>query len=104
MTDNFSLLELTVRNHPGVMSHVCGLFARRAYNMEGIICLPMADRQYSNIWLLVDERERLEQICRQLEKLHDVLGVAPRGVDSEVFARLESLFAAHGPAPEVASR
>lgn len=26
------ILELTVRNHPGVMTHVCGLFARRAYS------------------------------------------------------------------------
>ena len=26
------ILELAVRNHPGVMSHVCGLFARRAFN------------------------------------------------------------------------
>ena len=25
------ILELTVRNHPGVMTHVCGLFARRAF-------------------------------------------------------------------------
>lgn len=24
-------LLLTVRNHPGVMSHICGLFARRAF-------------------------------------------------------------------------
>ncbi len=33
------ILELTVRNHPGVMTHVCGLFARRAFNVEGILCL-----------------------------------------------------------------
>ncbi len=35
------ILELTVRNHPGVMTHVCGLFARRAFNVEGILCLPI---------------------------------------------------------------
>ncbi len=35
------ILELTVRNHPGVMTHVCGLFARRAFNVEGIRCLPI---------------------------------------------------------------
>ena len=27
-----AVLRLRVRNHPGVMSHVCGLFARRAFN------------------------------------------------------------------------
>ena len=29
-------LELIVRNHPGVMTHICGLFARRAFNVDGI--------------------------------------------------------------------
>lgn len=97
MKDTYSLLELTVRNHPGVMSHVCGLLARRAYNMESIICLPMEDRQYSNIWLLIDEQDRLDQLSRQLEKLHDVIRVERRGVDAAAFARLQTLFEAHEP-------
>ncbi len=25
------------------MTHVCGLFARRAFNVEGILCLPIQD-------------------------------------------------------------
>jgi hypothetical protein len=32
-----TVLELDVNNHPGVMSHVVGLFSRRAYNVEGIL-------------------------------------------------------------------
>ena len=36
-----TVLELTVNNHPGVMSHVCGLFSRRGYNVEGILCMPV---------------------------------------------------------------
>ncbi len=55
------ILELAVRNHPGVMSHVCGLFARRAFNVEGILCLPLKDGQQSRIWLLVADDQRLEQ-------------------------------------------
>ena len=50
------ILELTVRNHPGVMTHVCGLFARRAFNVEGILCLPIQDTalgRQSQPWLLV---------------------------------------------------
>ena len=31
------VLKLTVNDHPGVMSHVCGLFARRCYNLEGVM-------------------------------------------------------------------
>ncbi len=29
-----ALLKLTVNNHPGVLAHVCGLFARRAQQRE----------------------------------------------------------------------
>ena len=46
------ILELTVNNHPGVMSHVCGLFARRAYNVEGILCMPIDDGASSRIMIL----------------------------------------------------
>ena len=56
------ILELTVRNHPGVMTHVCGLFARRAFNVEGILCLPIQDSDKSHIWLLVNDDQRLEQM------------------------------------------
>ena len=70
-----TVLRLIVRNHPGVMSHVCGLFARRAFNVEGIVCLPVADGTRSIILLVVVEDARLEQVIRQLEKLEDVLDV-----------------------------
>jgi acetolactate synthase-1/3 small subunit len=40
------VLELGVANHPGVMSHICGLFARRAFNVEGILCMPVGSRQH----------------------------------------------------------
>jgi len=75
-----TVLELTVRDHPGVMSQVCGLFARRAFNVEGIACLPLSGQDdgagcgLSRIWLLLREDERLTQIVSQVEKLHDVLG------------------------------
>lgn len=91
-TGRRSVLELKVRNHPGVMSHVCGLFARRAYNVEGIICLPMEDRRYSRIWLLVNEDTRLDQMIQQTRKLHDVLAVQRHGVDHNVFTQLEVEF------------
>ncbi len=68
-------LRLLVRNHPGVMSHICGLFARRAFNVEGILCLPVGDATRSVILLVVNEDERLEQLIRQLRKLEDVLDV-----------------------------
>jgi acetolactate synthase-1/3 small subunit len=77
------ILRLVVRNHPGVMSHVCGLFHRRLFNVDGIACLPMADASRSAVLLLVREDERLEQVVRQLAKLADVLEIRrePAGVE-----------------------
>jgi len=86
------ILELTVRNHPGVMSHVCGLFARRAFNVEGILCLPLKDGKQSRIWLLVADDQRLVQMISQVEKLEDVLQVKRHSEDVRVFEQLEAFF------------
>jgi acetolactate synthase-1/3 small subunit len=87
-----SALELTVRNHPGVMSHVCGLFSRRGYNVEGILCLPVGDGARSRIYLLVNEDARLEQMIKQLHRLEDVLDVSRHSADHRVFVQLEEFF------------
>jgi len=95
MTDknNKAVLELKVNNHPGAMSHICGLFARRAYNLEGILCLPLEDKRYSCIWLLVDEDQQLDQVIRQTEKLVDVLTLKHHvDVNHDVFIELEKAF------------
>lgn len=89
-----TVLELTVRDHPGVMSHVCGLFARRAFNVEGVACLPLPGEKdgagcgLSRIWLLLREGERLTQIVSQVEKLHDVLATRLLPGGHPVFAAL----------------
>lgn len=75
------ILELTVNNHPGVMSHICMLFARRAFNVEKILCLPMKNGVESRIWLTVNERHSLDQIVKQVLKLEDVLEVRDAGKD-----------------------
>ena len=87
-----AVLELKVRNHPGTMSHLCGLFARRAYNMEGILCMPMTDKKFSKIWLLVDEDARLEQVILQTNKLIDVLDITQHAASHKVFEKLECFF------------
>jgi acetolactate synthase-1/3 small subunit len=87
-----TILQLTVANHPGVMSHVMGLFARRAFNVDGILCLPLADPSRSRIWLRVCEDKRLEQVVRQLEKLVDVHEVRRHPADHAVFRDLEQFF------------
>jgi acetolactate synthase-1/3 small subunit len=84
-----TVLELTVNNHPGVMSHVAGLFSRRAFNIEGILCGPVGDGSTSAMYLLVNEHERLGQVVKQLEKLYDVVEVRERkSCDTGIFQRL----------------
>lgn len=87
-----TVLELDVNNHAGVMSHVAGMFSRRAYNVEGILCMPVGDGATSRIWLMVNEDARLEQMVKQVEKLEDVLAVRRHGAEHEVFERLEEFF------------
>ena len=94
MNSTLSLLKLTVNNHPGVMSHVCGLFARRSYNLEGVMVRPIRDssRQRSRMWLLVNEEERLPQLISQTEKLVDVISVEKHELQGSIFEKTEEFF------------
>lgn len=81
-------LHLTVNNHPGVMSHVCGLFARRAFNLEGIFVAPSPANAPCSMWLLVNEDQRMPQILSQVRKLHDVLEVKITKNNPRIFGEL----------------
>ena len=83
-----TILRLTVNNHPGVMLQICGLFARRAFNLEGIFCSAVGRGETSRIWLTVDASSKLEQVVKQLTKLEDVLAVEER---SDARARIDEM-------------
>ena len=90
-----TVLELTVNNHPGIMIRVYSLFSRRAFNVEGILCMPIDNGGESRIWLLINqdrEDQRLEQMIKQLLKLEDVLDVQRHNADHDVFVQLEQFF------------
>ena len=90
---NPAILRLTVRNHPGVLSHVCGLFARRAYNLEGVMVRPVRDdRRLSRMWLLVNEEDRLAQLIKQTEKLVDVVSVEQHPMKGSAFESTQEYF------------
>jgi len=83
------VIELTVNNHAGVMSHITGLFSRRGFNLEGILCGQIDDGSKSRMYLLVNNDERLDQIIKQLAKLYDVISVSVReDYDHSIFNRL----------------
>ena len=88
MSEALEVLELTVNNHPGVMSHITGLFARRGYNLEGIVCMPFGDGSHSRIWLRIGENKRFQQMLKQLGKLEDVLEVTHHVDSCDVFERI----------------
>jgi acetolactate synthase-1/3 small subunit len=69
-------LSVLVENKPGVLSHVAGLFSRRAFNISSLAVGPTADEKVSRITIVVDEPNTpVEQIMNQLDKLIRVLKV-----------------------------
>ena len=86
------VLVLTVNNHPGVMSHIRGLFSRRNFNLEGILCAPIEDGTQSRMYLLVNDGNQLEMTMAQLSKLYDVKSVEVCSqCDTEIFYKLDEL-------------
>lgn len=88
-----TVLQLTVRNHSGTLSHVAGLFSRRAFNLEAVLVLPETNNDTSRMWLKVAESERLSQVLSQLQKLEDVLKVEVDADGDEVFERANAVIA-----------
>ncbi|MEE9239846.1 MAG: acetolactate synthase small subunit [bacterium] len=86
MRQVFSIL---VNNHPGVLSHISGLFARRGYNIESIAAGPTQDRKATRILIVAfGEEKTLEQIARQLRKLYDVREVQQLAYNKSVTREL----------------
>lgn len=68
------LIEMDVRNHPGVMSHIAGLFSQRAVNIEEIAVMKNTE-EASRMVLLVSAAGRAMTVIRQLGDHYDVLGI-----------------------------
>ena len=69
-------LSVLVENKPGVLSHVAGLFSRRAFNIASRAVGPTNDERVSRITIVVDGATTpVEQVKKQLEKLIRVLKV-----------------------------
>ena len=89
---NFTVIELVVNNHPGVMSHITGLFSRRGYNLEGILCRSIGEGKTSIMYLLVEKNDSFQQVILQLEKLYDVIEISEKPeYDISVFFRIEQI-------------
>ncbi len=72
------ILSALVRNHPGVLQRISGLFYRRGYNIETITACATENPKFSRmtIAVLTDNECELSQIVRQLSKIQDVRHIA----------------------------
>ena len=70
------VLACIVENHPGVLSHMSGLFASRGYNIDSLTVGVTENPRYSRITIVCNGDEQiLEQIRKQLSKIIDVIRV-----------------------------
>jgi acetolactate synthase I/III small subunit len=84
-------LQIDVINHSGVMSHVVGLFSRRQFNVEAVLCLPVGEG-LSRIWLLVDEDQRVPPHRRYILQLLHLADHLRHAGGADAFARMHQLF------------
>lgn len=70
-----AIIELTVRNHPGVLYRISGIFARKGFNLDGVIASDLKGGGKGRLLLLVEDNEILPKIQKQLEKSFDVIDV-----------------------------
>lgn len=69
-------LSVLVENEFGVLSRISGLFSGRGFNIESLTVAPTQDIAYSRVTLVTTGDDTIiEQICKQLNKLINVIKV-----------------------------
>jgi acetolactate synthase-1/3 small subunit len=82
-------ISLLVRNHPGVLSHIAGLFTRRGYNIESISVGVTENPELSRMTILAGGDEKVvQQIIKQCQKLIDVLSIKDLKYDESITREL----------------
>ncbi len=70
------VLSALVMNQPGVLAHISGMLASRAYNIDSLAVGATEDPELSRITFVVNEDEKkLDQVRKQLEKIVTVVRV-----------------------------
>jgi len=78
-------LSVLVENRPGVLTRISGLFSRRGYNIESLAVGPTEDPDISRITIVVQGNDKvIEQVCKQLHKLIDVIKLSDITQDKHV--------------------
>ncbi|HUU19325.1 MAG TPA: acetolactate synthase small subunit [Sedimentisphaerales bacterium] len=70
------IISALVENKPGVLAHVAGMFAARAFNIDSLVVGRTEDPQLSRMTIVVVGDDRvLEQVRKQLARLVPVVKV-----------------------------
>ncbi len=68
------IISILLENESGALSRVAGLFSARGYNIESLTVAPTDDESLSRMTLVTSGTDEIiEQICKQLNKLVDVV-------------------------------
>jgi acetolactate synthase-1/3 small subunit len=71
------VLSAIVMNQPGVLAHISGMLASRAFNIESLAVGETEDAKFSRMTFVVTGSDKvLDQVRKQLEKIVTVVKVA----------------------------
>jgi acetolactate synthase I/III small subunit len=69
-------ISVLVENKAGVLARIAGLFSARGYNIDSLSVGTTDDPQVSRMTIVVQgDKQVLEQVCKQLNKLIDIIKV-----------------------------
>ena len=98
------IISALVQNKPGVLAHVAGMFAARAFNIDSLAVGRTDDPHLSRMTIVVlGDDKVVEQVRKQLAKIIDVVKVQDFSGNS-LIARDLMLISVHAPAekrPEI---
>lgn len=70
------VLSALVVNQPGVLAHISGMLASRAFNIDSLAVGATENEEFSRITFVVrEDRKKFEQVRKQLEKIVTVVKV-----------------------------
>ena len=83
------VISVLVSNHSGVLSRVAGLFSRRGFNIDSLSVGVTEDPEVSRMTIVAQGDDQvLDQITKQLSKLHDVLYIKALPRNKSVYREL----------------
>ncbi len=78
------ILSVVVRNQPGVLMRVAGMFSRRGFNIDSLAVGMTNNPDFSRMTVTVDDDGAVDQVIKQLVKLIEVEDVRLLPVENKI--------------------